>query len=113
MFGEDLDLCLRAARAGVHSWFHPACCELVHHGGASAALRYDDGPEAVVALTRRAVLRRAYGARRERRAWLAQRLNLRLRLVAKRALGRDASRERAALDAALSATRPPELPPLP
>ncbi len=112
MFGEDLDLGLRAARVGVQSWFCPTCCELLHHGGASAALRYAAGPEAVVALTRRAVLRRAYGPARERRAWLAQRLNLRLRLIAKRALGRDASRERDALDAALSAARPPELPPL-
>jgi GT2 family glycosyltransferase len=113
MYGEDLDLCLRAERAGTPPWFCPTCCEVLHHGGASAALRYDAGPERLVALTRRAVLRRAYGAARERRARRAQRLNLRLRLIAKRALGRDAERERAALEAALSAARPPDLPPPP
>ena len=110
MYGEDLDLGLRAARAGIPSWFAPDLCELLHHGGASAGVRYGGRPEALVALTRRAVVRRAYGAARERRAWLAQRLNLRLRIAAKRALGRDASRDRAALVAALSARRPPELP---
>jgi GT2 family glycosyltransferase len=110
MYGEDLDLCLRAACAGIESWFVPDACELLHHGGASAGVRYGRRPERLVALTRRAVVRRAYGDAREHRAWLAQRLNLRLRVAAKRALGRDASRDRAALDAALSATRPPELP---
>jgi GT2 family glycosyltransferase len=113
IYGEDLDLCLRATRAGIDAWFAPETCELLHHGGASASVRYGGRPEALVALTRRAVVRRAYGAAREHRAWLAQRLNLRLRVAAKRALGRDASRDRAALDAALSASRPPDLPPLP
>jgi N-acetylglucosaminyl-diphospho-decaprenol L-rhamnosyltransferase len=113
IYGEDLDLCLRAADAGIPSYLHPTACDVLHHGGASAALRYDAGPERVVALTRRAVLRRAYGAPRERRAWLAQRLNLRLRLLAKGVLGLDAERERVALEAALSAARPPELPPPP
>jgi N-acetylglucosaminyl-diphospho-decaprenol L-rhamnosyltransferase len=111
MYGEDLDLCSRAECAGIGLCFCPTCCEVLHHGGASAALRYEAGPERLVASTRRAVLRRAYGARRERRAWLAQRLNLRLRTIAKRALGLDAERERRALEAALSAVRPPELPP--
>jgi len=113
MYGEDLDLGLRAGRAGVESWFCPATAEVLHHGGASSALRYEGGPEPVIALTRRAVVKRAYGASREHRGWLAQRLNFRLRIAAKRALGRDASRERTALEAALSAARPPELPPAP
>lgn len=113
MYGEDLDLGLRAGRAGIESWFCPATAEVLHHGGVSSALRYEDGPEPVIALTRRAVVKRAYGAARERRGWLAQRLNLRLRIIAKRALRRDAQRERIALAAALSAARPPELPPAP
>jgi N-acetylglucosaminyl-diphospho-decaprenol L-rhamnosyltransferase len=113
MFGEDLDLCLRAARAGVPSYFNPRACEVLHHGGASAALRWGGDAASVVALTRRAVLRRAFGARRERAAWLAQRLNLRLRVAAKRALRRDSSRDAAALEAALSARAVPALPPPP
>jgi N-acetylglucosaminyl-diphospho-decaprenol L-rhamnosyltransferase len=113
MFGEDLDLCLRADRAGVPSYFHPAACSILHHGGASAAVRWEGGAGPVVALTRRAVLRRAFGPRPERAAWLAQRLNLRLRVVAKRALRRDASRDAAALSSAAGATPVPDLPPPP
>jgi N-acetylglucosaminyl-diphospho-decaprenol L-rhamnosyltransferase len=113
MFGEDLDLCLRAAQAGVPSYFHPTACEVLHHGGASAAVRWAGGADSVVALTRRAVLRRTFGERREHAAWLAQRLNLRLRVAAKRALRRDASRDAAALRAAVSARPVPDLPPPP
>jgi N-acetylglucosaminyl-diphospho-decaprenol L-rhamnosyltransferase len=113
MYGEDLDLCLRAARAGVPSLFCPGCCEVVHHGGASAAKRYTAGTDALVALTRRSVVRRAYGARRETAAWLAQRLNLRLRVTVKRALRREAGRDAAALAGVLKARPVPELPPPP
>jgi N-acetylglucosaminyl-diphospho-decaprenol L-rhamnosyltransferase len=113
MFGEDMDLCLRAARAGIPSYFHPGACEVLHHGGASAAMRYSAGPESPIALTRRAVLRRAYGARRERGAWLAQRLNLRLRVTAKRLLGRDASRDATVLEATRNARAVRALPPPP
>jgi N-acetylglucosaminyl-diphospho-decaprenol L-rhamnosyltransferase len=113
MYGEDIDLCLRAAQAGVPSLFCPECCDVFHHGGASASKRYDSGVDPVVALTRRAVVRRMYGARRETAAWLAQRFNLRLRVAAKRALGRKASREAAALAGVLKARPVPELPPPP
>jgi N-acetylglucosaminyl-diphospho-decaprenol L-rhamnosyltransferase len=103
MYAEDMDLCLRAARAGVPSYFCPDVCRIVHLGGASAATLYPEGSERTIAANRRAVLERVYGGRRERSAWLAHRLNLRLRLIAKRALGCDARRERAALEAARAA----------
>jgi N-acetylglucosaminyl-diphospho-decaprenol L-rhamnosyltransferase len=105
MYAEDMDLGLRAERAGVESWFCPDTCRVVHRGGASATVMFEGGNEDAVATNRRSVLLRAHGPRRERAAWLAQRLNLRLRVVAKRALGRDAGRERAAL-AATRAARP-------
>ena len=113
MYGEDLDLGLRAAAEGVPSFFCPETTAILHHGGASAALRYESGPQDVVARTRRAVLRRALGERGERSARGAQILNLRLRIAAKRILGGDAERDRAALSALLSAEMPPELPPAP
>jgi N-acetylglucosaminyl-diphospho-decaprenol L-rhamnosyltransferase len=103
MYSEDMDLGLRAAAAGIPSLFCPQVCRIVHQGGASAALRFPDGPQQAAALNRRAVLRRAYGASRERRSWLARRTNLRLRVLAKRALGRNFAPERAELTAALSA----------
>jgi GT2 family glycosyltransferase len=109
MYAEDMDLGLRAARAGIASWFCPDVCRVVHSGGASTARRYGEGGEVEVARNRRAVLRRAHGARAERAAWLAHRLNLRLRVIAKRALGRDAARDREALEAARGARAVPEL----
>ncbi len=104
LFAEDMDLGLRAARTGVESWFRPDLCSVVHLGGSSAAVGYPTGVQEVVAANRRAVLCRAYGAPRERAAWRALRLNLRLRVIAKGALRRDAARERAELAATRSAT---------
>jgi GT2 family glycosyltransferase len=112
LYAEDMDLGLRAARSGVSSWFCPAVCRVIHRGGGSATLAAGDR-ESAVASNRRAVLRRVYGERSERRAWLAYRLNLRLRVISKRALGRNAGRERAALAASGAARHAPDLAPLP
>jgi GT2 family glycosyltransferase len=111
MYSEDLDLGLRAAAAGIPSLFCPRTCRIVHHGRGSAALRYPEGPQRVAAINHRAAVRRAHGAGPERRAWLARRLNLRLRVIAKRTLGRNANRERAELAVALSASEIPDLEP--
>jgi N-acetylglucosaminyl-diphospho-decaprenol L-rhamnosyltransferase len=110
MYGEDMDLGLRAARAGIESWFCPDVSRVIHHGGASAALLYPEGSEAATARSRRRGIARAYGGRREHTAWHAQRLNLRLRVLAKRALGRDAERDRIALGATRAARPEPEEP---
>jgi GT2 family glycosyltransferase len=112
LYGEDMDLGLRAAAAGVPSYFCPDVCALVHHGRGSTAVRWREGPAGAIESNRRAVARRAFGARRERRAWRARKLNYLLRVLAKRALGRDATWERAVLRAARAATGPalPELP---
>jgi hypothetical protein len=59
------------------------------------------------------VLRRAAGERSERLAWLAQRTNLRLRVMAKGAFHIDHERDRAALSATRAARRVEELPPSP
>jgi len=99
LYGEDMDLGLRAAGAGVASWFCPDVCSVVHSGGASATALDSEDREYRVATNRRAVLARAYGRRREKAAWLAHRANLRLRLASKHALGRDAAREAATLRA--------------
>jgi GT2 family glycosyltransferase len=111
LYGEDMDLGLGAAAADVPSLFCPDVSRVVHEGGASSARLGSGETAARVATSRRAVLRRALGPRRERRAWLAQRLNLRLRAMAKRALGRDNARERTALEAVRAAVAVPELPP--
>jgi N-acetylglucosaminyl-diphospho-decaprenol L-rhamnosyltransferase len=115
LYAEDLDLGLRAGAAGVPSYFCPDLARVVHHGQGSTSQLLPEGPGDLIARNRRAVLRRAFGPRRERRAQAALVLNLGLRTTAKRALGRDAARDRAALRAALrargSATLPPDAAP--
>lgn len=113
MFGEDVDLGLRAGMAGVESWFDPEACAIVHHGQGSSTLVYGsrEGWRATGTLNWRAAVRRAYGPRREWLGWLALRVNLRLRLVAKTVLRRATDRDRAAVEAVVSARPVPELPP--
>jgi N-acetylglucosaminyl-diphospho-decaprenol L-rhamnosyltransferase len=112
MYGEDIDLGLRAQAAGVGVWLDPGAAALVHHGQGSSVLAYGtrEGWRADATVNWRAALRRAYGPARERRAWRALRLNLRLRLAVKRLLGRATERDRAALAAARAATEIPTLP---
>ncbi len=115
MFGEDIDLGLRAAAAGVESWFDPGACAIVHHGQGSSTLVYGsrEGWRATGTLNWRAAVRRAYGPRRETLGWYALRCNLRLRLLAKTLLRRATDRDRAAVEAVVSARPVPELPPGP
>ena len=112
MFGEDVDLGLRAGAAGVRSRFDPSACRIVHHGQGSSTLVYGsrEGWRPTGTLNWRAAVRRAYGPRRETLAWWALRVNLRLRLLAKSLLGRATERDRAAVEAVVSARPVPELP---
>jgi N-acetylglucosaminyl-diphospho-decaprenol L-rhamnosyltransferase len=110
---EDMDLGLRAERAGIPSYFCPDLCRLVHHGGASTSIAFPAGVDQLAARNRRAVVLRAYGRRSERLGWLALRINLRIRVAAKRALGRDFRRTRSALEAARGARPVPRLPAAP
>jgi len=112
LYSEDMDLGLRATRAGIPSYFCPDVCRVIHRGSASTSIAFPQGSGRMAAGNRRAVVRRAYGARHERASWLAQRVNLRLRVAAKWALGRDASADRDALDAARNADSVPNLPAL-
>jgi GT2 family glycosyltransferase len=113
LYGEDMDLGLRAARAGVRSYFCPDRARVIHYGQGSTAQLLPDGPWDLMAQNRRAVLRRSCGERGERAAQAALVLNLGLRVAAKRALRRDAGRDRAVLRATLSAREVPSLPPEP
>jgi len=111
MYGEDLDLGLRAAQAGIPSWFCPEYARVVHLGAGSSIQAYGsrDGWRAEGAVHWRSVLRRSYGPVAERRAWWALRANLELRLAAKRLLGRAGVRDVAAARAAASARSAPDL----
>ncbi len=113
MYGEDLDLGLRGAAAGVPSYFCPQTARVVHHGAGSSSTAYGsrDGWRPQGAVQWRSVLRRSFGPGPERRAWLALRLNLSLRLAAKRLLGRANDRDRAAAAAVAAARTAPDLSP--
>ncbi len=113
LYAEDMDLGLRAGAIGVRSWICPELAQVIHRRRGSTARRWPDGPELEAAINRRAVVRRAYGSKAEHRAWLAQRLNLRLRVSAKRVLRLDAEKEDRALVAARRAASPPPLPAFP
>ena len=103
LFFEDLDLCLRAAAAGVPTELHPEV-RLRHAGGHATGPAYGGEPHALLARRRRAVV----GARLGRRALAlddaAQSLTFATRAAARALLGRDATREREQL-AALRAAR--------
>ena len=113
MYGEDVDLGLRAGADGVRSWFDPTICRLIHHGQGSSTVVYGsrEAWRPAGTLNWRAVVRRAHGPRREWLAWRALRLNLRLRLIGKTLLGRATDRDRTALAGAIAADPPPTLPP--
>jgi N-acetylglucosaminyl-diphospho-decaprenol L-rhamnosyltransferase len=104
MYAEDLDLGLRAADAGVETWFWPAA--RVRHAGAHAAKAAFGGePLDLLARRRREVVRERRGVGRARRDDLLQLLTFADRLVLKRLAGRDAARERRQLGALLRARR--------
>jgi N-acetylglucosaminyl-diphospho-decaprenol L-rhamnosyltransferase len=113
LYGEDLDLGLRAGLAGIPSVFCPETCRILHRAGGSSALVYGsaDGWRPDGTSNWRAVLRRTYGRRRETLGWWALTVNLGLRAGVKRALRRTTARDRAAFSAALRARRFRELPP--
>jgi N-acetylglucosaminyl-diphospho-decaprenol L-rhamnosyltransferase len=113
LYGEDVDLGLRAGKAGIASYFCPDACRIVHHAGGSSSQVYGsaDGWRPQGTANWRASLRRLYGPRKEKRAWAALKLNLGLRLGAKRLLGRAGPRDRAALAAARAARDVDDLPP--
>jgi N-acetylglucosaminyl-diphospho-decaprenol L-rhamnosyltransferase len=110
LYAEDMDLGLRAGALGIDSWICPELARVAHRRLGSTTRRWPAGPEPEAAINRRSVVQRAYGPAAEHRAWLAQRLNLRLRASAKRVLRLDAEAELRALKAARRVASPPPLP---
>ncbi len=98
MFGEDLDLGLRAAQAGVPTWFWPDA-RVLHHGAHSTAPAFGGEPFELLARARHEVVGRRLGARRARLDDLAQSLTFHSRIGLKGLLGRDTARERRQLAA--------------
>jgi N-acetylglucosaminyl-diphospho-decaprenol L-rhamnosyltransferase len=94
LYAEDLDLALRARELGVRSFFAPDVARVVHRGGGSARQRFADDGDTPKIQTRREVVRRRLGPRRELYDYGAQLVFNGTRLLAKRALRRPVERER-------------------
>ncbi len=98
LYGEDLDLGLRAAERGVESWFWPAA-RVLHHRAHATDPAFGGEPFSLLARARHDVVARRLGSRRARLDDAAQALTFASRGAVKRILGRDAGRERRQLDA--------------
>lgn len=104
MYGEDLDLALRASENGLDTWFWPT--GRVVHGRAHASEREFGGePFELLAGARHDVVARRLGPRAVRVDDAAQAVTFASRILARRLLGRDATRERKQLLALRRARR--------
>jgi GT2 family glycosyltransferase/glycosyltransferase involved in cell wall biosynthesis len=106
LYGEDLDLGIRAGEAGVETWFWPEA-RVLHHGAHATGPAFGGEPFEALARARHDVIARRFGARRALLDDVAQAVTFASRLVLKSILGRDAARERSQLRAVAAARRPP------
>jgi len=104
LFYEDLDLCLRARERGVPTELHPDL-RLIHTGGHSTSAAYAGEPRDLLASRRREVVGARLGSRARALDDAAQGLTFATRAGSRLALRRDASRERAQLEALIRARR--------
>lgn len=98
MYGEDLELGLRARAQGIETWFWPAA-RVLHHRAHSSRQAFGSEPFELQAHTRHDAVARSLGPRHAALDDRAQALTFASRIVLKRALGRPAERERSQLTA--------------
>jgi GT2 family glycosyltransferase len=104
LYGEDLDLGLRAAASGVETWFWPHA-RVIHRRAHASASAFGGEPFERLARARHEVVARRLGPRRARLDDAAQAVTFVSRAVAKRALGRPVARERRQLEAVMKLGR--------
>ncbi len=102
MYGEDLELGLRAARGGVQTWFWPAA-RVLHARAHATAAAFGGEPFELLARTRHEAVARQLGTRRAALDDAAQATTFASRAVLKRLLGRSSERERRQLRALVHA----------
>ncbi len=98
MYGEDLELGLRAADQGIETWFRPEA-RVLHHGAHSTGAAFGGEPFDLLARQRRAVIGRRRGKARARLDSLLQATTFADRIALKTLARRDTKRERAQLKA--------------
>jgi GT2 family glycosyltransferase/glycosyltransferase involved in cell wall biosynthesis len=104
MYGEDLELGLRASRQGIETWFWPQA-RVIHHGAHSSAKAFGGEPFSLLASARHGAVARSLGPRRAAIDDAVQAGMFASRLAIKRSLGRPADRERLQLAALRSVRR--------
>lgn len=108
LYGEDIDLGVRARERGYRCIFAPGEARVVHLGERSAARRFSDRGLELAVATRRQVVRMRLGGARERYDFATETLFHLSRYLIKRGLRRDAERELAWLKVAARLARSSE-----
>ncbi|MGO9750169.1 MAG: glycosyltransferase [Solirubrobacteraceae bacterium] len=103
LYGEDLDLCLRAREQAVATWFWPSA-RVLHHGAHSTGPAFGGEPFERLAAARHNVVAQRLGRRAALADGALQAFTFASRLTLKRALGRECARERSRLAALLAVT---------
>jgi GT2 family glycosyltransferase len=104
LYGEDLDLGLRAADAGIDVWFSPDA-RVLHHRARSSEQAFGGEPFEMLAAQRRAVINERRGKSRARLDDALQALTFADRIAIKTLARQDTSRERRQLRAVLRKPR--------
>jgi N-acetylglucosaminyl-diphospho-decaprenol L-rhamnosyltransferase len=104
MYGEDLELGLRAADQGVETWFQPAA-RVIHYGAHSTEPAFGGEPFELLARQRRRIVAERRGRRRARIDHLLQATTFANRIALKTLAGRNTRRERRQLQALRKASR--------
>ena len=105
MYGEDMELGLRAQHTGIETWIWPSA-RLVHHSAHATRGAFGGEPFELLARARHDAVAGAYGRRRAVVDDLAQLVTFGTRIVFKRAAGRPTARERRQLRALRALRRP-------
>jgi len=98
LYAEDLDLCLRASKAGVETWYRPDC-RVIHREAHSTRHAFDGEPSELLARRRRIVVGQRLGASTQRKDDAIQLLTNVDRLVIKKVVGKDTAKEQARIAA--------------
>jgi GT2 family glycosyltransferase len=106
LYGEDMDLGLRAGRAGTRSLFVPEVARVVHLCDRSSGKRFSDAGLELTIANRRRVVSWRYGRTRAAYDFVTQFVYQALRLAAKRMMRRDTTRESRWLQTAIRLSRP-------
>jgi len=93
LYGEDLDLCLRAAEAGVETWYMPNS-RVIHREGHSTRNAFGTEPSELLARRRRAVVGQRLGTGAQWRDDAIQYITHADRILIKSIMRRDTQLER-------------------